>query len=120
MAENKYGTLEEVVEEVSRIYREGQNREDLKAVLYLQILLNGLKVKRDELGTLDLKVINRALSEVRYAARVFKPYRRKRKVSIFGSARTPEHDTRYQMAVAFARQLAANDYMVTKNPILSG
>jgi len=112
MAENKYGTLEEVVDEVSRIYREGQNRDDLKAVLYLQILLNGLKVKRDELGTLDLKVISRALSEVRYAARVFKPYRRKRKVSIFGSARTPERDRRYQMAVEFARQLAANDFMV--------
>jgi uncharacterized protein (TIGR00730 family) len=112
MSENKYGTLEEVIDEVSRIYREGQNRDDLKAVLYLQILLNGLKVKRDELGTLDLKVINRALSEVRYAARVFKPYRHKRKVSIFGSARTPEDDARYRMAVEFARQLAANDYMV--------
>lgn len=112
MTENKYGTVEGILEEVGRIYREGQNRDDLKAVLYLQILLNGLKVKRDELGTLDLKVINRALSEVRYAARVFKPYRQKRKVSIFGSARTPENDACYEMAVEFARLLAANDYMV--------
>jgi uncharacterized protein (TIGR00730 family) len=112
MSENKYGSLEEIIDEVSRIYEEGENRDDLKAVLYRQILLNGLKVKRDELGTLDLKVINRALSEVRYAARVFKPYRHKRKVSIFGSARTPEDDARYQMAVDFARLAAANDYMV--------
>ena len=112
MSENKYGSLESIIEEVSRIYEEGENRDDLKAVLHLQILLNGLKVKRDELGTLDLKVINRALSEVRYAARVFKPYRHKRKVSIFGSARTPENDPSYQMAVDFARMLAANDYMV--------
>jgi uncharacterized protein (TIGR00730 family) len=112
MSENKYGSLEGIIEEVSRIYEEGENRDDLKAVLHLQILLNGLKVKRDELGTLDLKVINRALSEVRYAARVFKPYRHKRKVSIFGSARTPENDPRYKMAVDFARLLAANDYMV--------
>ncbi len=112
MSENKYGTLEEVIDEVSRIYREGENRDDLKAYLYRQILLNGLKIKRDGLGTLDLKVIHRALSEFRYAARVFKPYRHKRKVSIFGSARTPEEDARYGMAVEFARQLAANDYMV--------
>lgn len=112
MTENKYQSLEEVLDEVTRIYEEGDNRDDLKAYLYRQILLNGLKVKRDELGTLDLKVINRALSEVRYAARVFKPYRHARKVSIFGSARTPEDDARYQMAVEFARQLAANEYMV--------
>lgn len=112
MPENKYGSLEGIIEEVSRIYEEGENRDDLKAVLHLQILLNSLKVKRDELGTLDLKVISRALSEVRYAARVFKPYRHRRKVSIFGSARTPENDPRYKMAVDFARLLAANDYMV--------
>jgi uncharacterized protein (TIGR00730 family) len=112
MAEQKYGTLEEVIDEVSRIYREGENRDDLKAYLYRQILLNGLKVKRDELGTLDLKVIQRALSEFRYAARVFKPYRQRRKVSIFGSARTPEDDARYLMAVEFARQLSENGFMV--------
>jgi uncharacterized protein (TIGR00730 family) len=112
MPENKYDTLEDVIEEVRRIWEEGENRDDLKAFLYRQILLNGLKIKRDELGTLDLKVIHRALNEVRYAARVFKPYRRHRKVSIFGSARTPEDDDCYQMAVEFAKQLAANDYMV--------
>jgi len=112
MAENKYGTIEEVLDEVSKIYEAGEGRDDLKAILHRDILLNALKVKRDELGTLDLKVISRALSEVRYAARVFKPYRSSRKVSIFGSARTPEDDPRYQMAVDFARQLAANDFMV--------
>ena len=112
MPDTKYDTLEDVIEEVRKIWEAGENRDDLKSFLYRQILLNGLKIKRDELGTLDLKVIHRALSEVRYAARVFKPYRRKRKVSIFGSARTPEDDPRYKMAVEFARQLAANDYMV--------
>jgi uncharacterized protein (TIGR00730 family) len=112
MPDNKYEALEEVVEEVRRIWEEGENRDDLKAYLYRQILLNGLKIKRDELGTLDLKVIHRALNEVRYAARVFKPYRRQRKVSIFGSARTPEDDARYQMAVEFAKQLAESGYMV--------
>ena len=45
----------------------------------------------------------RMLGEVRYAARIFKPYRQTRKVSIFGSARTPEDDACYQMAVKFSR-----------------
>ncbi len=113
MADNKkMGTIEEIIDEVTRIYEAGENRDNLKDVLHRDILFNALKVKRDELGTLDLKVISRALSEVRYAARVFKPYRHARKVSIFGSARTPEDDPCYQMAVEFARQLADNGYMV--------
>jgi uncharacterized protein (TIGR00730 family) len=112
MADKKMLTLEEIIDEVTRIYEAGENRDNLKDILHLDILLNALKVKRDELGTLDLKVISRALSEVRYAARIFKPYRQARKVSIFGSARTPEDDPRYQMAVEFARQLADSGYMV--------
>jgi len=97
---------------VREIFRAADEGDDLKSTLHREILINSLKVKRDELGTLDLKVINRALNEIRYAARVFKPYRPARKVSIFGSARTPEDDPRYQMAVDFARRLAANGYMV--------
>lgn len=112
MSGNRFESLEEVLDEVRKIYEAGASKEDLKSILHREILINSLKVKRDELGTLDLKVINRALNEVRYAARVFKPYRHARKVSIFGSARTPENDPRYQMAVEFARQLAENGFMV--------
>jgi uncharacterized protein (TIGR00730 family) len=110
MPNNKYDSIDEILEEVRRIFETSDD--DLKSILYREILVNALKVKRDELGTLDLKVISRALIEVRYAARVFKPYRASRKVSIFGSARTPEDDPRYQMAVEFARLLAEDDFMV--------
>lgn len=112
MPENKFDNIDDILNQVRLIWEAGEAGDDLKSILYRDILVNALKVKRDELGTLDLKVISRALSEVRYAARVFKPYRHTRKVSIFGSARTPEDDPRYQMAVEFARMLAANDYMV--------
>jgi len=112
MPGNKYESLEEILDEARRIHEEGEIGDDLKSILHREILVSSLKVKRDELGTLDLKIINRALNEVRYAARVFKPYRHARKVSIFGSARTPEDDARYQMAVDFARQLADSGFMV--------
>jgi len=112
MTNNKYESIDQVLEDVREIFRAADEGDDLKSTLHREILINSLKVKRDELGTLDLKVLNRALNEIRYAARVFKPYRRARKVSIFGSARTPEDDPRYQMAVDFARRLAANGYMV--------
>ena len=37
----------------------------------------------------DLKVISRTIRELRYAFKVFAPFRKKRKVTVFGSARTP-------------------------------
>ena len=40
----------------------------------------------------DLKILSRSLRELRYAFKVFQPYRRHRTVTVFGSARTiPEH-----------------------------
>jgi uncharacterized protein (TIGR00730 family) len=110
MTNKKLDPLETVLEDVRRIYAAAED--DLPAVLCRDILMNALKVKRDDLATLDLKVLSRALSEVRHAARVFKPYRHVRKVSIFGSARTPASNPTYKMAVEFARLLAANDFMV--------
>ncbi len=52
------------------------------------------------------------MREMRYAFKVFKPYRHIRKVSIFGSARTPEDSPYYRMAVKFARSLSRKGFMV--------
>jgi uncharacterized protein (TIGR00730 family) len=110
MANKKIEAVEDVLQAVNEIFISDES--ELSNVLHREIILNSLKVKRDELGTLDLKILSRALAEFRYAARVFKPYRRRRKVSIFGSARTPESNPYYQMAVEFARQLSAAGFMV--------
>ncbi|MDH3379685.1 MAG: LOG family protein [Gammaproteobacteria bacterium] len=103
-------TLEDVLDEVSEIYT--ASGDDLATRLYREILLNSLKFKRSDLDTLDLKIVSRAMAEIRYAARVFKPYRNIRKASIFGSARTPEQDPYYVMAVKFAKELVAHEFMV--------
>ncbi len=84
---------------------------DLRKWLYREILLNALKTKRDELDILDLKVVSRTMDEFRYAARVFKPYRGIRKVSIFGSARVPEGAPHYKMAADFGHQMADQGFM---------
>lgn len=110
MTDMKLETLDDVLDEVKRIFTEDD--EDLSAILHKEVIINAIKCKRDELSTLDLKILSRALAEFRYASRVFRPYRRVRKVSIFGSARTPEDDPYYKMAVKFSRMLAANDFMV--------
>src|SRR5258708_40169374 len=70
------------------------------------------KLVRDQTTRGDLKIILRALKELRYAFKVFKPFRLRRKVTMFGSARTPPDDLIYKMGVEFGRQMAASGWMV--------
>jgi uncharacterized protein (TIGR00730 family) len=49
---------------------------------------------------------------MRYAARVFAPYRDHRKVVVFGSARTPADDPESIAAEEFARRMAGHEYMI--------
>ncbi len=77
-----------------------------------ELIITALKMARDRMGTGDLKLMNRALKELRYAAKVFAPYRDVRKVTIFGSARTPLSEPEAQLAEEFGRQMVANKFMV--------
>ena len=86
--------------------------QDLRSSLYRDLVVNALKCKRDELDTLDLKVISRALTEFRHAARAFKPYRHIRKVSMFGSARVTPDSAIYQSAAEFGQLAAQEGFMV--------
>ncbi len=110
MPARKPDNLEEALRISEEILRtEGS---DLRSLLYRDILLNAIKCKRDELDILDLKVINRAVAEFRHAARVFKPYRGVRKVSIFGSAREKKGSPAYELAVKLGRSLVQRGFMV--------
>jgi uncharacterized protein (TIGR00730 family) len=60
----------------------------------------------------DLKVISRTIRELRYAFKVFAPYRKQRKVTVFGSARTPADDPAYQEAVHLGRAFAEAGWLV--------
>jgi uncharacterized protein (TIGR00730 family) len=77
-----------------------------------EILDNALKLLRDRTNRGDIKLINKAMKEIRYALRIFAPYRDVHKVSIFGSARTPENHPDYLQAAKFARRMAAIGWMV--------
>jgi len=70
------------------------------------------KLVRDGANRGDVKLLSTALKELRYAFKVFAPYRRRRKVTIFGSARLPADDPAYEQAVAFSRMAAEAGYMV--------
>ena len=86
--------------------------DDLQAALMKELLTSLLKLHDSHLDLLDLKIINRAVKELRHAFAVFNSYHDKRKVSIFGSARTPSDDPNYQLAHRFAEQVVQAGYMV--------
>src|SRR5690242_3904481 len=52
------------------------------------IVETALRLIDDKADRLDMKVITSTLKELRYASKVFGPFRGKRKVTVFGSART--------------------------------
>ena len=76
------------------------------------IIENALKLLTDVKDTGDVRVIQTALRELRYAFRVFAPYAGKRKVTIFGSARTDPSRQLYQQAAEFARKITEAGFMV--------
>jgi uncharacterized protein (TIGR00730 family) len=76
------------------------------------IVENALKLLADVEDTGDVRVIQTALRELRYAFRLFAPYAHVRKVTIFGSARTQPEKAEYQQAVDFGRKVAKAGFMV--------
>ncbi len=70
------------------------------------------KLASDHTSRGDLKILSRTLRELRYAFKVFSPYRRRRKVTVFGSARTSPDQPAYRQAAELGRQMARRDWLV--------
>ena len=70
------------------------------------------KLASDQTSRGDLKILSRTLRELRYAFKVFSPYRRRRKVTVFGSARTTAEEPTYQQAVQFGRAMAEHGWLI--------
>ena len=77
-----------------------------------QIKESADKLAVDHTSRGDLKILSRTLRELRYAFKVFTPYRSRRKVTVFGSARTPKLEPTYEQAVAFGQAMAAEKWLV--------
>ncbi len=76
------------------------------------MLVTVCRVGQDFTGLADLKLINRSLKEMRKANRVFHPFRDRRKVVCYGSARTTMDRGEYQAAEEFAGAMVEKGYMV--------
>ena len=88
--------------------QEGPSNEDLIA----EMIQSVLKLAADNANRGDLKILNRSLRELRYAFKVFAPYRTRRKISVFGSTRVTGEQRYYKMAVRLGRCLAEKGFMV--------
>ena len=82
------------------------------ADLLQEMIMTGYKMAQDGLGRGDLKLLNTSLKELRYAFKVFHPYRHVRKVAIFGSARTPRKASAYLQTKEFSRRIVERGWMV--------
>ena len=80
------------------------------------IIENALKLLTDVQDTGDVRVIQTAVRELRYAFRMFEPYADKRKVTIFGSARTKPDRQEYKQAVEFGAKIVKAGFMVITEP----
>jgi uncharacterized protein (TIGR00730 family) len=84
---------------------------------HIEDLIQTIKESADKLAADgssrgDLKLLSRALRELRYAFKVFAPYRRHRKVTVFGSARTLPDEPAYREAVQLGKAFADNNWLV--------
>lgn len=70
------------------------------------------KLARDRTTRGDLKILSRTLQELRYAFKVFTPYRSVRKVTMFGSARTSPEAAAFRQAVEFGQAMAQQGWLV--------
>ncbi|MBS1257650.1 MAG: hypothetical protein MAG551_00694 [Candidatus Scalindua arabica] len=60
----------------------------------------------------DMKLINIALKELRYASKIFTSYRSEKKVVVFGSARVRKDSEEYKMAEKLSKLIVENGFKV--------
>ena len=80
--------------------------------LIQQILETLVRMIGREADRLDWKILNYALLDMEKGFQGFYPHRHVRKVTLFGSARTPPNQPDYQLAKAFAQHAAQCGFMV--------
>jgi uncharacterized protein (TIGR00730 family) len=95
--------IDALIEKVGGIYHPSLVRE---------IIISALKAGQETAYLADMKMLNNTTKEMRYTNKVFAPYRHRKKVTIFGSARTAPEELSYKLCLEFSRRLAELGYMI--------
>ncbi len=76
------------------------------------MLFNVGKLRDEKLDVVELRLLNTAFAELRYALKVFNPYRSVPKAAVFGSARLKKNHPDFKLAESFGRKLAKKGWMI--------
>ncbi len=100
------GELDEMIDDIMRTA--GVNHPGI----IREMIISALKAGQESDYPADLKLMRTTMKEMRYTNKIFGPYRQRKKVTIFGSARTRPDEPIYQKCVEFSRMLVESGYMV--------
>lgn len=103
--ERNNGEIDQIIDELLR--RTEANEPDM----IRQMILTALKAGQESSYPADLKLMLTTMKEMRYTNKIFAPYRDRKKVTIFGSARTGPDEKIYHKCVEFSRLLVESNYM---------
>lgn len=80
---------------------------------YIQRALGTLlRIAESDVEVLNWKILTASLEDLEQGFKRFYPYRHRRKIAIFGSARTSPQHPEYKTAVDFARYMTESGFMV--------
>jgi len=80
--------------------------------VYQDMLFNVGSLREEKLDMAEIRLLNTAFKELRYALKVFKPYRLVPKAAVFGSARTAQSHASFLLAKEFGKKLAKKGWMI--------
>lgn len=99
--------INQLISQISSNYASGTSENLLR-----DMLTTIAKIGEEKFNIGDMKLINTTIKELRHAFEVFSVYHDRRKVTIFGSARTKPSAKEYKMAEEFAREIAQKKFLV--------
>ena len=77
-----------------------------------ELMVTAIRLLEDHASIADVRLVNAAVRELRYAFRTFARYHGVRKITTFGSARTAETEPTYRQAEEFAKRAVEAGFMM--------
>ncbi len=84
----------------------------LEDQVYQEMMFNIGLLREEKFDMAEIRLLNTAFKELRYALKVFKPFRLIPKAAVFGSARTPIDHPSFVLAKEFGKKLAKKGWMI--------
>jgi len=106
MSTEPFSTTTQLPSDLQQLTASGAAETDLFNA-FMETVLRSRDLERG-----DLKIMHRAVRELRYALSVFARYRHVHKVTVFGSARAHPSNPAYELAKTFAQRMVAAGFMV--------